>query len=211
MTHHATGEAPSMMMEALSERLLRHADVNVWRAIFLGSAQSGVRFETLRYTVLASDSPLGTISAEETTLLADRLGGEEQPTTTSDLLLSFRSPTAALRAALVLQRLSGGRSVRTAVTSVAGTVAVVEIDGKVRRVLVGPEIERAELAVAESVPGTIFVCGDTYNALGDTITEHVRDGLVMTELDEETVTCASITLPPHASAEASTFAGLGRF
>ena len=209
MTNSQAGVGP-LTMEALSERLLRHADVNVWRAIFLDAAQANVRFEAMRYTVLASDSPLGTISAEEKALLADRLGAEEQPTTTSDLLLSFRSPTAAVRAALVVQRLSAGRSIRTAVTSVAGTVAVVEIDGKVRRILVGPEIERAELAVADSVPGTIFVCGDTYNALGDSIAEHVRDGLVMTELDEETVTCASITLPPHASAEASTFAGLGR-
>ena len=210
MTDPQAGVGP-LTLEALSERLLRHADVSLWRAIFLDPAHAGVRFETLRYTVLASDSPLGTINAEQTALLAGRLGAEAQPNTTSDLLLSFRSPTAAVRAALVLQRLSGGRSVRTAVTSVAGTVAVVNIGGQERNILVGPEIERAELAVADSVPGTIFVCGDTYNALGDTIADHVRDGLEMTELDEETVTCASITLPPHASAEASTFAGLGRF
>jgi hypothetical protein len=201
----------SLLLEALSERLLRHDDVKLWRAIFLDPAHAGVEFETLRYTVLASDSPLDGISDEEGSLLAGRLGAEAQPATTSDLLLSFRSPTAAVRAALVLQRLSAGRSVRTAVTSVAGTVATVEIDGQVRRILVGPGIERAELALTESVPGTILVCGETYNALGDTISEHLRDGLVMTELDDETVTCASITLPPHAAAEASTFAGLGRF
>lgn len=210
MTNLTAGVGP-LLLEALSERLLRHADASVWRAIFLDPEHAKVSFETLRCTVLASDSPLDKVSVEEGSLLADRLGAEEQPATTSDLLLSFRSPLAALRAALVLQRLSAGRSVRTAVTSVAGTVATVEIDGQVRRILIGPGIERAELAVSESVAGTIWVCGETYNALGDTIAEHVRDGLVIAELDEEIVTCASITLPPHASAEASTFAGLGRF
>lgn len=209
MTNLPDGVGP-LLMEALSERLLRHADPEVWRAIFLDPARAKVSFETLRCTVLASDSPLDDVSAEEGALLAGQLGAEQQPATTSDLLLSFRSPLAALRAALVLQRLSAGRSVRTAVSSVAGTVATIEVAGEVRRILIGPGIERAELAVSESVAGTIWVCGETYNAVGDTIADHVRDGLVITELDDETVTCASITLPPHASAEASTFAGLGR-
>ena len=200
-----------LAMETLSERLLRNSDVTVWRAIFLDPAvHASVQFKVLRHTVLASDSPLGPLDAEQVALMAGGLGADDQPTTTSDVLLAFRSPTAALRAALGLQRLAQGRGIRTAVTSVAGTVASVEIAGRLRRILVGSEIDRAELAVAESVPGTIFVCGETYNALGDSIAEHVRDGLVATELAEETVTCASITLPPHASAEASTFAGLGR-
>jgi len=205
------GGVGATTMEVLSERLLRHADASLWRAIFLAPHQANVRFETLRTTVLASDTPLRTGNAEQVALLAERLGAEVQPATTADLLLSFRSPTAALRAALVLQRLAAGRSIRTAVSSVAGSVAFVEIDGCTRRILAGAEIERAELAVTQSVPGTIFVCGDTYNAMGDAIADHVRDGLVMTEMADETVTCASITLPPHASAEASTFAGLGRF
>ena len=199
-------------METLSERLLRHGDVAVWRAIFLDPAvHATVRFEVQRHTVLASDSPLGPLDAEQASLLATHLTGEEQPATTSDLLLAFRTPAAALRAALGLQRLAGSRGIRTAVSSVDGVVATLELAGRVRRFLVGPELERAELAVSEPVPGTIYVCGETYNALGDSIAEHVRDGLIATELDDDTVTCASITLPPHASAETSTFAGLGRF
>jgi hypothetical protein len=201
-----------LMMEALSERLLKHADVAVWRGIFLGSGKDAVQFESERCTVLVSDSPLPGISRHEGALLARRLGAEEQPSTDADLVLAFPTARAALRGALVIQRLAEGRNVRTALTTVLAPAASVEIEDWTRRVLVGPEIERAEAALGEAVAGTILVCGDTYRRLGDSIAEHVRDGLVITEMDDETtVTQASITLPPHASSEASTFAGLGRF
>jgi hypothetical protein len=211
MTHAERSAAGTLLMEALSERLLQHADVNAWRGIFLGDAQDAVSFESERFTVLASDSPLPAISRGEGALLARRLGGEEQPSSSAELVLAFPTSRAALRAALVIQRLAEGRSVRTALTTVFAASASVEIDGWARRVLVGAEIERAEGALGHAVAGTILVCGDTYGRLGDDIAEHVRNGLVITEMDDETVTQASITLPPHASAEASTFAGLGRF
>jgi hypothetical protein len=207
----ADGQRP-LLMEALSERLLQHPDMAVWRGIFLEGGRDIVPFETERCTVLVTDSPLPEMSREESAVLARRLGAEQQPSNCSDLVLAFSTARAALRAALVVQRLAEGRSVRTALTTVLAPSATLEIDGWPRRILVGPQMERAEAALVHAVTGTILVCGVTYGRLGDSIAEHVRDGLVVIEMEEdETVTQASITLPPHASAPTSTFAGLGRF
>lgn len=199
----------AMMLEALSNRVLRHCDVEVWRELFLGPAYATIRFEVAQRTVVATDAPLDAFSGDEAALLASHVGGEAEPSTAVDLVLSFPQPAAALQAAMVLQRLSAGRRVRTSISTALCTVACYETENGPRHLIVGAEIERAEKAVANAVPGTIVLSAETYALLGDRINEHVPDGLVATELDDETVRQASITLAPHASAPMSTFAGLG--
>lgn len=199
----------ALMLEALSQRMLRHCDVEVWRQLFLGPAYGTIRFEVAQLTVLAADAPLEGCSPEEAAALAEHLGGELEPSSQVDLVLSFRDPEAALRAAMLLQRLAAGRRVRSALSTHLCTVARYEADGRQRRLVVGAEIERAEVAVARAVPGTIVLSAETYTLLGDRIADQVPDGLLATELEDDQVREASITLAPHASAPLSTFAGLG--
>jgi hypothetical protein len=204
-----TSPAQALMLEALSQRVLRHCDVEVWRELFLGPAYATIRFEVAQRTVVATDAPLDSFSGEEAALLATHLGGDVEPSAAVDLVLSFPQPVAALRAAMVLQRLSAGRRVRTSLSTALCTVACYETESGPRRLMVGPELARAEKAVTQAVPGTIVLTAETYALLGDRINEHVPDGLLATEMEDETVQQASITLAPHASAPMSTFAGLG--
>jgi hypothetical protein len=199
----------ALMLETLSQRMLRHCHVEQWREVFLGAAYETIRFDVAQRTVVATDAPLASFSAEEAAALAARLGGVREPSVTVDLVLSFEDPADALRAAMLLQRLAAGRRVRTSLSTAPCTLACYELGGEVRRLIIGAEIHRAEAAMEQAVPGTVVVSAETYALLGERINEHVPDGLVATELEHETVRQASITLAPHASAPMSTFAGLG--
>lgn len=200
----------ALMLEALSQRMLRHCDVELWRQLFLGPAYASIRFEVAQRTVLAADAPLASFSGDESAMLAARFGAEVEPSGEVDLLLSFQQPSAALRAAMVLQRLASRRRVRAALSTALCTIACYEMDGVAHRMIVGSEIERAADAIAQAAPGTIVISAETYAFIGDRISEQVPDGLVLTELEHDhTVRQASITLAPPASAALSTFAGLG--
>lgn len=197
------------MRDALSQRMLRHCGVTPWREAFLGASSATLRFEAAQYTLLASDAPLAAFSEEEARLLAEHLGARLQPSATVDLLLAFDQPSAALHAAMVLQRLDAGRRVRCALTTAMCTEACYEAAAGTRRLVVGAPIEAAEASLDQSVPGTIVLCAQSYALLAEQIADHAPDGLLATELEDETVRQASITLAPPASAALSTFAGLG--
>lgn len=211
--HPDRAAAPSggaaLLLEALCERLLRHSDVETWRRVFLGPAYRTIRFEASLLTLVASDDPLADISPTEGVELAARFGGHAQPSRMADMVLGFRDAADALRAGLVLQRLSGRKKVRTVLSTTVCTIAIFELEGRQHRMVVGREIEQAEAGLRLAAAGSIVVSAETYAALGEGISEQVSDGLVTTEMDDDTVTQASITLAPHASAPMSTFAGLG--
>lgn len=203
------GGTRALMLEAFSNRMLRHGDVDAWRRIFLGPAYGSIRFEAVQVTLVAADAPLAAISAEERQELADRLGGDLQPSRRVELVLAFDDAASALRGAVMLQRLSAGRRVRTTLSSAVCTVACFDAERVGQRVVFGAEVEEAEAGLAQAARGTIVLSASTYSLLGDDVGEQVKDGVLTTELDQQTVTRACITLAPHASAALSTFAGLG--
>jgi hypothetical protein len=205
----AGAQREAVLLESLSQRVLWRGDIGFWRTLFLGPACASIRFEAQQLTLLAGDAPLAGIHRAELERLATRVGGELQIPRRADMVLSFDSAVAALEAAVVLQRLSEGRRVRIAVNTVLCMVACFEVDGRAHRVVVGTEIDEAEEALAHAAAGTILVSGETHELLGADFADSVRDGVVTTEMDEQGVTQACITLAPHRSAAMSTFAGLG--
>lgn len=207
----AGAQREAMLLESLSQRVLWRGDIAFWRRLFLGAACATIRFEARQLTLLAGDAPLAGIHRGELERLAIRVGGEVQIASRADMVLSFSEPDIALEAAVTLQRLSEGRRVRIAVSTVLCMVACFEVDGREHRVVVGPEMEEAEEALARAAAGTILVSAETHEQLGGDFADSVRDGVVTTEMDEQGVTQACITLAPHRSAAMSTFAGLGRF
>lgn len=200
----------AMLMESLSQRVLWRGDIGLWRRLFLGAACATIRFEARQLTLLAGDAPLADIHRGELERLAACLGGEVQIASRADLLLSFAGAETALEAAVTLQRLSEGRRVRIAVSTVLCMVACFELDGRGHRLVVGPELEEAEQALARAAAGTILVSAETHELLGGDFADSVNDAVVTTEMDEQGVTQACITLAPHRCAAMSTFAGLGR-
>ncbi len=203
----SSNPADSPMREVLSQRILRHVGVPAWREAFLGAAASTLRFQARHYTLLVSDAPLASFSEEEARLLAEHLGANLQPSSAAELVLAFDKPAAALHGALVLQRL--GQRVRSALTTAMCTEACYEAADGAKRLVVGNAIELAEAALAQAVPGTVVLCAQSYALLAEQIAEHAPDALLATELEDETVRQASLTLAPSASADLSTFAGLG--
>lgn len=204
-THAGLGTA----LEALSQRLLRHDGADAWREVFLGPAYRTLRIETLPLALVATDTPIVACSREEARMLAAHLGGELQPSSAADLVFSFDRGASALRAAIVLQRLATSARIRTSMHTAQCTVACFERGGATHRVVVGQEIDQTEGAVRQAAPGTIVISAEAYALVGDRIGQ-VQDALVATEVDDEKVMRASITLAPAASAAMSTFAGLGR-
>jgi hypothetical protein len=192
--------------EALSERLIRNGALETWRDLFLGSAYQTIRFETGSRTVLASDDPLEDDLDPE--LLANRLGATTQPSGVAGQLLAFPQALAAVRAAIVMQRLAPTRRLRTAISTFECSIARFELGGRTHEVLLGAPIEQAEASLDQVAAGTISICPATYALLGDRIGEQAPEAMIATESADDTVTQAFITLPPQGAA-LSTFAGLG--
>src|SRR5690349_12813215 len=135
----AGAQREAVLLEALSQRVLWRGDIAFWRELFLGAACATIRFEARQLTLLAGDAPLAGIQRGELERLAARVGGEVQIPDRADVLLSFSRPETALEAAVMLQRLSEGRRVRTAVSTVLCMVACFELHGREWRIVVGPE------------------------------------------------------------------------
>ena len=197
------------LIDALSQRMMRHGDMEAWRALFLGPRYDSIRFETLQLSMVSADAPQDGITDDERLALALRFDGMMQPSRKVDLILCFQDPAMALKAAMALQRLGGSRKVRTALTTSACNVAFFRGEQGDECLVIGAGIEDAEQALAAAPHGTLSVCGRTYGLLEEGLGQHVQNALVMTEHDEDMVTGASITLAPTQSAALSTFAGLG--
>lgn len=205
----ALSQGRSAALDALSRRMMRHGDVAEWRALFLGPNLAQVRFETMTFTLVAADAPLECVTDDERLALATRFEGMMQPSGAVDLLLCFRDPARALAAAVGVQRLAGARKVRTAISTAPCTVAFFRGRQGDECLIVGAGVERAEQALDTAPHGTVTLEGGSYGLLEGRLSEHAPDALVMTEMDDDTVTGASITLAPHQSAAMSTFVGLG--
>jgi hypothetical protein len=204
----ATDPNQAVLLECLSERLLRHSGVSLWRQVFLGFAYETIRFETERLTFVATDDPSADINHHEAALLAKRLGARLEPAAGVGLMLTCREPAAALKAALLVQRLCGSNQARTALNTAECAVACFELAGESRRVVIGREIERAAAAARKAASGTVVLCRDTFNLIGDDFSEQVQQGLISVEIENETVTQVSITLSPYAGSTLSAFGEL---
>lgn len=197
------------LVEALSDRVLRHGDVDLWKRLFVGTSHSAVRYGVEELTLLAADSALVAPSPDDLDKLLELLGGERQPSRRVDLLLSFKDAHAAVRAAIKLQRLSEGHMLRANVRTCLFSVASFELRGAECRRVLGPELDATEESLSQSPRGVVTLSARTYELVGERLSAQLRNAVVTTELQDETVTCAYVALTPRASSPMSTFAGLG--
>lgn len=196
-------------LKTLSEHLLRHVPVASWRKLFLGPAAQAIRFERRVLTLLYADALSHGWTASEVAMLAGRFQGQGELCGPGAVLFSFEHPLPALRAALLLQKIGADTGVSAGLTTGICTVAVFELDGEMRRMVLPPEAARAETRARQAPPATIVISPETYELLEPLLADEVRDGLVTAECEGERVVQVSITLAPPANADLSTFAGLG--
>lgn len=195
------------LLDALSDRLLRHGAPETWRKVFLGTACGAIRFEHQVLTLLWTDTPAD-FSAGELVVLAARFDGRSERLDGNAVMFSFEEPLHALRAAMVLQKLATTQRIRCSLSTEACHIARFEVDGQERCVVLPPDLEQTRSEGTRAAPGAIAISPETYAALEAHIGE-LRDGLLATEMEDETVTGASITLAPAHADALSTFAGLG--
>jgi hypothetical protein len=174
----------------------------------LRSSASNSTVDSKSVTFLCADAPDEGWGAEETAIFANKFGARSLHGHGIDFVLSFTEPATALRAAVVWQRLAAGTRPRVALHTVDCNEHPIEADAHAPS-CVQEAIDLGSRLAMDAAGGTIALSPDSYAVVREQITREIRDALVMTEVDEGEVTQASILLAPRASAELSTFAGLG--
>ena len=208
-------EVRALQLEALSDKLLRHLPREVWQELFIGSGRDAIRFEPRRLTLLHAESPLvgrlGKVETfrEELAWLAECHLGELEPSEASTAVISFQEPRSALRLALGLQRMAADYRLRIGLVSGLCTVALFRAQGRDCAVTIGPELERAAAVAGAASAGSILVSPEADEPLQVGIDGEVAGCVLTEEFYDTDLAQASITPAPRASAEMSSFAGLG--
>lgn len=196
------------MLEQLSDWLLHGRDQIMWRELFIAQNHGGIAFGRQTATLLCADCP-ATWTPEDVEAHCVTAGGHSQPSRPGDLLSFFDTPVAALQVALELQRTHRTHPLRLSMATACFTYAEVHGTSGVSRIYFGSSVARQERSILSCVPGTLLLCAESYRALHQVLPAKVPDGVIATELIDDVVTLASVTLPPPRSAHLSTFAGLG--
>lgn len=207
MQAHISAER-SLKLESLSAWLLRHGALDLWRNIFVAATTDAVQFRNERLTLLGADYPVEWTSSDAV-LFAKRFRAEPQGLEQARLALSFENPRDALRAAVALQRMTQRQRVRSVLLTSEVSVAAVTHDRLTRRVCFALEDWQMDPRHHGAAPGTIQLCADTLDLVRREIVREAPEAIVMTEFTGDSVTAASITLPPRGPHQLSTFAGLG--
>ena len=206
-------EDPSPLLDALSMRVLRTLSPGAWRKLFLRPHHEVMRFVPARGTFLCAAVQVPAWSAggsvqSELSFLAATHGGELDPCPAATALVRFDDPLAALDMAREMQNMICDVRFQVGLVSGDCTAAILQLEGLALRVLVGDAADRAESVARLASPGTIRLAPETFALLQDDIVG-MSHWMVTTEYDGEAMTGASLTLPPRASSQLSTFAGLG--
>jgi hypothetical protein len=206
-------EDPSLLVDALSNRVVRSLSPGVWRKLFLRPWQEVMQFAPTQGTLLCAAAQLpswgtGANVLPELAFLARSHGGELDPCPQATALVRFDDAQAALDMALEMQQMAGDVRFQVGLASGECTLATLQLEGSVLRVLVGGAVDLAEAVTRQATPGTIRLAPETFAQVQDAV---VRIGgcMVTTEFEGGCITATSLTLPPRSNAQLSTFAGLG--
>lgn len=198
----------TLKLELLSDWLLRHGAVDLWRNIFVAAPADAVQFKNERLTLLCADYPAEWTSSDAV-LFAKRFCAESQGLEQARLILSFARPLDALKAAVALQRMAERHRIRSTLITSDIAVAFVTHDRLTRRVCFALEDWQMDPGHQGAGPGTIQLCSSTLDLVRHGIARVAPEAIVITEFTGDIATAASITLPPRGAHQLSTFAGLG--
>jgi len=206
-------EDPSLLLDALSTRVLRSFSPVAWRQLFLQPHQEVMRWSSAGGTLLCASAQLpawssGADLASELALLAAAHGGELDPCPPATVLVRFEDPLAALDMALEMQQMACEARFQIGLVSGDCTIATLQLDEREIRIFVGGAAEQAETVARQAAPGSIRISPETYARVQEAVGS-VASWMLTSEYEGETMTAASLTPPPRPSSALSTFAGLG--
>jgi hypothetical protein len=208
-----TRDHPSLLLDSLSDRVLRNLSPTIWRKLFLRPHHEVMRFERVGGTLLYARAQVPPWSAgaqvvPELAFLATVHGGDLDPCPPGTALVRFDDARSALNMALDMQQLSG--DVRFQIGLVTGemTLATLQLEDGELHVLLGEAVDRAEAVTRLAAPGSIRLAPETYADVHDPMMDMTR-GVLTTEYEEDCMTAVCLTLPPRSNSQMSSFAGLG--
>jgi hypothetical protein len=201
------------LVDELSTLVQRHFPDSIWRAVLRGGGGSAA-FGSTQRTLVAVECPQQGPFRRDAVLstlqrLARKHGGLVDPCADQFALVSFREAPAALRLAVELQRLVPRARLRMGLGDGRCRMALCKAEGSEFLVLLGEARERMQSLAENAAPGTLQFTPQAYAPLRDLITSDLGSCLVLEAYDGEQLTEVSLTLPPDATADVSTFAGLG--
>ena len=203
----------SRLLDEFSGRIRLHFAQEVWRSLFeerSGSAQFGSAQRTLLCVECPDEGPFTRKDVlASLRRLARHNEGIVDPCATDLAFVSFADPQAALRVGVELQRLVPRARLRMGLGSGRCRMVRCRTGEQDFLSLLGDERARSEDLTRRAAPGTLQLAPEAYATLESTIAHDLGSCLVLVEMDEDQLTEASLTLPPDATADVSTFAGLG--
>ena len=206
-------EDPSQIIDALSQRILRHLPATAWRKLFLRPVHEAMQFATVQGTLLAAAAQVpawsvGTGAQRDLEFLARSHGGELDPCPQGCALVSFDDPHHALAMAIELQQTAGDVRYQVGIATGECTLATLQLEGTPLPVLVGGVVDQVEALTRQATAGSIRIAPATFEQLQDAV-QRIAGCMVATEYEGDALGASSLTLAPRSNAFLSTFAGLG--
>lgn len=206
-------EQKTALIDEFQHQVRRHFPAGVWHSLFTertGHAQFGTAVRTLVCIECPEAGPLtrqGLLAG--VSRLAQIHGAHVDPCADAYVHLSSSSPQAGLRLGLALQRLFARARLRMSVTTGPCNVVRGKAHGQDILMLVGNLRARSEALTKSAASGSIRISPETYDLVGGAISDELGSCVVMAVSDGEKMEEITLTLPPDAAADVSTFAGLG--
>jgi hypothetical protein len=206
-------EDPSPLLDALSQRVLRHLSAAAWRKLFLRPVHEAMHFSSVQGTFLCAAAlvPAWTAGAgaqRDLEFLARSHGGELDPCPQASALVRFEDPHDALAMAIELQRAASEVRYQVGIASGECTLATLQMEGMPLPVLVGGAVDRVEDVTRHATVGSVRLAPETFEQVQDAVVR-IAGCMVATEYEGESITATSLNLAPRSNAFLSTFAGLG--
>lgn len=206
-------EEKNRLLDEFSAKLRQHFPQEVWRCLLeerSGTAHFGSAERTLLCVECPDDGPFQRKDVlASLRRLARHNEGVVDPCAEDFAFVSFADPQAALLTGVELQRQVPRARLRMGLASGRCRMARCRAADQDFLILLGGQRARVEALTRRAAPGTLQLAPEAYQPLEDTIAHGLGSCLVMVEMDEEELTEVSLTLPPDATADVSTFAGLG--
>lgn len=206
-------EEKSRLLDEFSTQIRTHFPQDVWSSLF--EDRSGTaHFGSAQRTLICVECPdEGPFTRKDVLASLRRLArgneGVVDPCAADFAFVSFADPQAALMTGVELQRLVPRARLRMGLASGRCRMARCRTADQDFLVLLGGERARVEELTRRAAPGTLQLAPEAYESLEGTIASDLGSCLVLVEMDADQLTEVSLTLPPDATADVSTFAGLG--
>ena len=159
----------SLLLEALSDKVLHQLPPSVWKGLFLGEGRKGIVFEQRQLTLVHVDAELKAGATSEAweqfclelQRLAARHQGRLDPYGKATALVTFEDPGAAVRMGMALQRAATGLDLRIGIASGPCVLAFIRAQGRLWCTPLGAQPERAAHVAAGAALGGIVISPET--------------------------------------------------